>query len=282
MIDYYNQGKINETTYVACSGMKQWQLLSNTELWQYLDDIPDIEESIGVTKKWVLTYIVIALISFFLYATTDSAVFIGINWVAAFIFLTLDIRAIHNKRWELRGSWEIWAYLFTPVYLFKRAKKLEEKNTYAVIFLVLMILIAFVGSARLAGNADGKAKKDVQYKTNTSVSNFTETKQSDPTDSYTMGQKQALRKAEEYLSVMAFSKASLYEQLVVYDKFSKADAEFAVNNIDTDWKEQAAKKAEEYLSVMSFSRDELLNQLITYDKFNQEEAEYGISKVYGN
>jgi colicin import membrane protein len=58
----------------------------------------------------------------------------------------------------------------------------------------------------------------------------------------TLSQKNAVRKAKEYLSVMAFSKEGLIKQLE-FEGFSNEDATYAVNQIDVDWKEQAVKKA---------------------------------------
>ena len=60
----------------------------------------------------------------------------------------------------------------------------------------------------------------------------------------TLSQKNAVRKAKDYLSIMAFSKSGLIEQLE-FEGFSNEDATYAVNQVDVDWKEQAVKKAED-------------------------------------
>lgn len=93
----------------------------------------------------------------------------------------------------------------------------------------------------------------------------------------TMSQKQAVKKAESYLSHMSFSRSGLIGQLE-YEGFSKADSEYAVDNITIDWNEQAAKKAESYLSHMAFSRSGLIDQL-KYEGFTRAQAEYGVSAV---
>ncbi len=66
-----------------------------------------------------------------------------------------------------------------------------------------------------------------------------------------MGQKNALGKAESYLSFSAFSYQGLIEQLE-YEQFSHEDAVYAADNCGADWNEQAAKKAESYLDFSSF------------------------------
>ena len=83
----------------------------------------------------------------------------------------------------------------------------------------------------------------------------------------------ALKKAKEYLNVMAFSKDGLIAQLK-FDKFTNSQATYGANNCGANWNEQAAKKAREYLNVMAFSRDGLIAQL-EFDKFTNEQAVYG-------
>lgn len=100
---------------------------------------------------------------------------------------------------------------------------------------------------------------------------------SDPSGSATMGQKNALAKAKEYLSVMAFSHSGLVKQLK-YEGFSDAEATYGADNCGANWNEQAAKKAQSYIEIMSFSRERLIDQL-KYDGFTQAQAEYGVSAV---
>jgi len=93
----------------------------------------------------------------------------------------------------------------------------------------------------------------------------------------TMGQKQAIGKAESYLDFAAFSRQGLIEQLV-YEGFTEADATFAVDKIAPDWNEQAAKKAQSYIDMTSFSRQGLIDQLV-FEGFSAAEAEYGVQAV---
>lgn len=93
----------------------------------------------------------------------------------------------------------------------------------------------------------------------------------------TMGQRNALKTAANYLSFTAFSFDSLVDQLE-FEGFSHDDAVFAVQNCGADWNEQAAKKAESYLDFMSFSREGLIDQLM-FEGFSRDQAEYGVSAV---
>lgn len=98
-----------------------------------------------------------------------------------------------------------------------------------------------------------------------------------PEPSLTTSQRNAVRKANGYLDVLAFSKSGLVTQLE-YEGYSTADATYAVNSINVNWNEQAAKKAKSYLDVMAFSKSGLITQL-EYEGFTRAQAEYGVSKV---
>lgn len=89
----------------------------------------------------------------------------------------------------------------------------------------------------------------------------------------TMGEKNALRKADSYLSLMPFSYDGLVEQLE-YEGYSKEESIYAADNCGADWNEQATKKAKDYLELMPFSKEGLIEQL-EYDGFTHEQSVYG-------
>lgn len=99
----------------------------------------------------------------------------------------------------------------------------------------------------------------------------------EPEPDMTVGQRNAVRQADSYLSFMAFSRSGLIEQLE-FEDYSTEDATFAVDHIEVDWDEQAALKAESYLDTMSFSRQGLIDQLL-FEGFSQGQAEYGVAAV---
>ena len=98
-----------------------------------------------------------------------------------------------------------------------------------------------------------------------------------PSGELTMSQKNAVSQAKSYLDFMAFSRTGLISQLV-FDRFSREDATFAVDYLNVDWFEQARLCAENYLAFMSFSRSGLIDQLI-FDGFTREQAEYAATQV---
>lgn len=101
--------------------------------------------------------------------------------------------------------------------------------------------------------------------------------QTPPESTLTMGQQNALKSAESYLEISAFSHSGLIEQLE-FEGYSTEDATYAADNCGADWNEQAAKSAQSYLDLSSFSRDGLIEQLV-FEGFTQEQAEYGVTAV---
>ena len=93
----------------------------------------------------------------------------------------------------------------------------------------------------------------------------------------TLSQKNALKKAKSYLEFSGFSRSGLIKQLE-FEKFSSADAIYAVDNCGANWNEQAIKKAKSYLDYSSFSAQGLIDQL-KFEGFTQKEAEYAIKSI---
>lgn len=90
----------------------------------------------------------------------------------------------------------------------------------------------------------------------------------------TLGQEQAVQSASSYLSMGGFSRKKLIDQLV-FEDFSKADAEFAVDYLSPDWNEQAAQSAKSYIEMGGFSRQKLIEQLM-FEGFTKAQAERGV------
>ena len=93
----------------------------------------------------------------------------------------------------------------------------------------------------------------------------------------TMGERNALMKAQMYLEMAGFSKKGLREQLT-FEGFTRQETDYAVKYCEADWDEQAARKATMYLEMTAFSRRGLIEQL-QFEGFTREQAEYGVSKV---
>lgn len=96
-------------------------------------------------------------------------------------------------------------------------------------------------------------------------------------------QKNAVRSAEQYLSLQGFSKTGLIEQLSSNfgDQYEEEDARIAVESLNVDWKKQALRSAEQYLELQGFSCQGLIDQLssIYGDRYTESQARYGASQT---
>jgi hypothetical protein len=106
-----------------------------------------------------------------------------------------------------------------------------------------------------------------------------------PTPHYTTGQENAIRSAQQYLSLgSGFSRSGLIQQLSSQagDGFPMAEAVFAVNHIKVDWNQQAYLSGKNYLSLSGFSRAGLIQQLTSKagDGFTLAQATYAANKLH--
>lgn len=96
-------------------------------------------------------------------------------------------------------------------------------------------------------------------------------------DDPTLGEKNALNTALNYLNYTAFSYQGLIDQLK-FEGFTEEEAVYGADHCGADWEEQAALMAQKYLDYTSFSREGLINQL-EYEGFTRQQAEYGVQAV---
>ena len=108
------------------------------------------------------------------------------------------------------------------------------------------------------------------YKDNTSSKSD---ENSDEDDGISIGKKNALKEAKNYLEYSSFSYEGLVDQLE-YEGYSHTEAVYGADNCGADWYEQALLEAENYLDYSAFSYEGLIKQL-EYEKFTHKEAVYG-------
>jgi hypothetical protein len=172
-------------------------------------------------------------------------------------------------------------------------------QTLRIVLTVILVLYSFGWFSALFGG--GSSTSTEQSVAETEVTSTTETNEQSAADKAaeeqaaaeqaaaekaaaeaaanqpTMGEKNALRKADDYLAFTAFSYSGLIGQLE-YEGYSTEEATYAADNCGADWNEQAAKKAQDYIDYTSFSRAGLVEQLV-YEGFSSEQAEYGATAV---
>ena len=105
----------------------------------------------------------------------------------------------------------------------------------------------------------------------------TKTEEQDDDDGtfLSLGSRNALSTANDYLAYTAFSYEGLVDQLK-FEGYSDNEARDAANNCGADWNDQAVKSAQNYLDFQAFSYSGLIKQL-EFEKFTSSEAEYGAS-----
>jgi hypothetical protein len=129
--------------------------------------------------------------------------------------------------------------------------------------------------------------QDARYSVDTDGDGVADSKDAFPRDAsrskVTLAMQNALSAARDYLDFSAFSRQGLIDQLSSNygSGFKVEDATWAVDQLNTDWKEQAVRAAKEYLDFSPFSRQGLIDQLSSAfgSKFTVEEATYAVNKI---
>ena len=93
----------------------------------------------------------------------------------------------------------------------------------------------------------------------------------------------ALKKAESYSKLMHMSKQKIYDQLTSEygEKFPADAAQYAIDNLNADYKANALEKADSYSKTMHMSKQKIYDQLTSEygEKFTAEEAQYAIDNL---
>ncbi|EOB9205740.1 TPA: Ltp family lipoprotein [Staphylococcus aureus] len=102
-------------------------------------------------------------------------------------------------------------------------------------------------------------------------------------DSITRDQKAALKIAEFYSEYLHSSKKNIYHQLTSEygNKFSKDDAQYAIDHLKADYNKNALESAKSYAKSLNMSTREIYDQLISEygGRFTPSEAQYAIDHL---
>lgn len=95
--------------------------------------------------------------------------------------------------------------------------------------------------------------------------------------------KSALKSAKTYSDTMHMSKQGIYDQLTSEygGKFTAEAAQYAVDNLDADYKKNALESAKVYQDTMNMSPAAIRDQLVSEygNKFTEEEADYAVANL---
>lgn len=99
----------------------------------------------------------------------------------------------------------------------------------------------------------------------------------------TIGQQNALAKAKSYSKLMHMSKRGIYDQLTSEygEGFTAEEAQYAIDNLEVDYKANALEKAKSYQQTMHMSKSAIYEQLVSEygEKFTAEEAQYAVDHL---
>ena len=150
---------------------------------------------------------------------------------------------------------------------------------WAVIFILGFMTVG------TADDSDSGNVESVQEASQNSENAIAENKSEDKVP---LEYESALKNAKAYSDTLCMSKAMIYDQLIhdsevpYYgeEKFSAEAAQYAVDNVDVDWKENALKTAQAYSYTLNMSKAAIYDQLISeVDQFTPEEAQYAIDNL---
>ena len=162
----------------------------------------------------------------------------------------------------------------------KNYSKEGKKPMYKRVWFWAVAIIIVVGTASCSNTDNSKEVNSEDTVVENKLEDKVEVKVEDniPTE-----YKSALRKAKSYSDIMNMSKAGIYDQLTSEygEKFTAEAAQYAIDNVEADWKENALKKAKSYQETMSMSPSAIYDQLVSEygEQFTAEEAQYAIDNL---
>ena len=164
----------------------------------------------------------------------------------------------------------------------KNKKPIYKRPWFIVIaFLIIVGAIGGAGddSSSSSDNVTNTTGQEISQNQNTEEVNSVEEVVEDVPTEY----KSALRQAETYSDMMHMSKAGIYDQLTSEygGQFTEEAAQYAIDNVEADWKENALKSAQNYQETMAMSPNAIYDQLTSEygEQFTAEEAQYAIDNL---
>ena len=160
----------------------------------------------------------------------------------------------------------------------------NKKPMYKRVWFWAVAIIIVVGTASCSNTDNPKEVNSedtvVENKLEDKVEEKVENKVEDniPTE-----YKSALKQAETYSEMMHMSKAGIYDQLTSEygGQFTAEAAQYAIDNVEADWKKNALESAKSYQETMSMSPSAIYDQLVSEygEQFTAEEAQYAIDNL---
>lgn len=145
-------GAINAKTLVWQSGMPDWTMAHQTDLSSLFvgtktEPPPLVGEAVNNNLVWVIALapFISGILRVFI------GLFIGVPpyklwWIAIILNISLciaDENQLKKAGYDTKGM-GIWAFLLVPAYLFIRASRLKQDNSYAIVWLITFVISIFI------------------------------------------------------------------------------------------------------------------------------------------
>ena len=142
----------------------------------------------------------------------------------------------------------------------------NKKPIYKRVWFWVVAIIIVIGATDSSDS--GKIEPVQEVSQNSSDNSVAENKPKDTvqTENKVPSEyKSALKRAKLYSDVAHLSKVALYDQWISEDggNFPAEAAQYAVDNLEVDWKENALKKAKLYQDVAMMSSSDIYDQQIS-------------------
>jgi hypothetical protein len=148
--------------------------------------------------------------------------------------------------------------------------------------LLLVLAVAATGCGGKAHDSGaGSSVNTDDSGTGSSVSTSERLGGGDPTAKRTPSLQSAFDAARYYLDTESLSRSALLQRMGwgVGGSYSEAEALYAVNHVDADWKTEAVQDAKNRLEDQGLSRKWLMGYLTEADGFSKAEATYAVSRI---
>ncbi|MDQ0089158.1 hypothetical protein J2T12_002568 [Paenibacillus anaericanus] len=179
LLNLYKSEKIFLSTKVWKAGMSGWVDVNHTDLIDKSNQPPPLQgDDINNTLVWVLAFIPIIgplleyIISGAIGETSGSLWFI--TTIINTILCIIDERKLKKAGYNTKEML-LWAIFIVPVYLFRRAHLLKQKNVYAVVWCITFAIMVFAPTwvSGITGISNPNAIERVQDGTLNSYPNKT-------------------------------------------------------------------------------------------------------------
>lgn len=157
----------------------------------------------------------------------------------------------------------------------------------ALILIVIVVSVNGTDNPEVADDnqdIEAEEKEPVNESENESEAEVEQEPEKEPEeDTVSREFKSALTKAELYANTMYMSKKGVYNQLVSEhgEGFPEDAAQYAIDNVQADWKENALNKATTYANEMAMSDSAVYDQLVSThgEQFTEDEAQYAVDNL---